>query len=313
MSEEIKISQLQEANEISANDLMMIIQNGVNKKKNIKQMAKELSTVAVSATQPTTSEKVWFRNGKNLFDKDNSVKVHMFIDTSSNKFVDNYEQAISTYIKIEGNTTYTISKTAGKTFRVATSESIPANSVKILSTTVNHEGTKITITTETNAKYLFINYYNASNGDTKGEEIMKNSLQIEKNTVATSYEDYVKPAIFVKNNNNVYEEFIKVEELQIISSVTDITLSGYRIGNLCFVNINGSGETFTKNWTNYELGKITGITAKTMVCSTFTNQNGQVCDIAIYANTNTIQLNYRAVTPTSKNSWIRGQLVFVCN
>ena len=33
MSEEIKISQLQEANEISANDLMMIIQNGVNKKK----------------------------------------------------------------------------------------------------------------------------------------------------------------------------------------------------------------------------------------------------------------------------------------
>lgn len=111
----------------------------------------------------------------------------------------------------------------------------------------------------------------------------------------------------------IKEKIIKVEELQIVSSVTDITLSGYRIGNLCFVNINGSGETFTKNWKNYELGKITGITAKTMVCSTFTNQNGQVCDIAIYANTNTIQLNYRAVTPTSKNSWIRGQLVFVCN
>ena len=33
MSEEIKISQLQEANEISANDFMMIIQSGVNKKK----------------------------------------------------------------------------------------------------------------------------------------------------------------------------------------------------------------------------------------------------------------------------------------
>lgn len=111
----------------------------------------------------------------------------------------------------------------------------------------------------------------------------------------------------------IKEKIIKVEELQIVSSVTDITLSGYRIENLCFVNINGSGETFTKNWTNYELGKITGITAKTMVCSTFTNQNGQVCDIVIYANTNTIQLNYRAVTPTSKNSWIRGQLVFVCN
>lgn len=90
-------------------------------------------------------------------------------------------------------------------------------------------------------------------------------------------------------------------------------LNGYKIGNLCFVNINGTGETFTESWKNYEIGQIAGITAKAMACSTFTNQNGQVCDIAIYANTNTIQLNYRAVTPTPKNSWIRGQLVFVCN
>lgn len=42
MSEEIKISQLQEANEISANDLMMIIQNKANKKVTFKQIKKIL-------------------------------------------------------------------------------------------------------------------------------------------------------------------------------------------------------------------------------------------------------------------------------
>ena len=112
--------------------------------------------------------------------------------------------------------------------------------------------------------------------------------------------------------NNIEQEF-NIKELSITSSVIDITLSGYRIGNLCFVNINGTGETFTESWKNYEIGKITGITAKTMACSTFTNQNEQAGDIAIYANNNTIQLNYRSVKPTPKNSWIRGQLVFVCN
>lgn len=111
----------------------------------------------------------------------------------------------------------------------------------------------------------------------------------------------------------IKENIIKVETLQIVSSLSNMILTGYKIGNLCFVNINGTGETFTESWKNYEIGQITGITAKAMACSTFTNQNGQVCDIAIYANTNTIQLNYRAVTPTPKNSWIRGQLVFVCN
>lgn len=111
----------------------------------------------------------------------------------------------------------------------------------------------------------------------------------------------------------IKENIIKVETLQIVSSLSNMILTGYKIGNLCFVNIDGTGEAFTESWKNYEIGQITGITAKTMACSTFTNQNGQVCDIVIRANTNTIQLNYRSVKPTSKNSWIRGQLVFVCN
>lgn len=62
MSEEIKISQLQEANEISDNDFMMIIQNGVNKKKNIKQMAKELNVVTVTETDISANKTSYVTN-----------------------------------------------------------------------------------------------------------------------------------------------------------------------------------------------------------------------------------------------------------
>ena len=62
-----------------------------------------------------------------------------------------------------------------------------------------------------------------------------------------------------------------------------------------------------------KFGKITGITAKSMAVSTFSNQLGEIGDIAIYANQNSIQLNYRNVKPTITKSWIRGQIVFVCN
>lgn len=62
MSEEIKISQLQEANEISDNDFMMIIQNGVNKKKNIKQMANELNVVTVTETDISANKTSYVTN-----------------------------------------------------------------------------------------------------------------------------------------------------------------------------------------------------------------------------------------------------------
>lgn len=49
MSEEIKISQLQETNEINANDLMMIVQNGINKK----VMAKKINEGTVKKSGET--------------------------------------------------------------------------------------------------------------------------------------------------------------------------------------------------------------------------------------------------------------------
>ncbi len=38
------------------------------------------------------------------------------------------------------------------------------------------------------------------------------SLQLEQNSQATSYEAYIEPQIFIKNSNEIYEEFIKKQE-----------------------------------------------------------------------------------------------------
>lgn len=59
-----------------------------------------------------------------------------------------------------------------------------------------------------------------------------NTLQIEQNTVATAYEDYVEDKIFILNDNNVYEEFDKkvYKEIEIgIEFETDEKFNGKAI------------------------------------------------------------------------------------
>lgn len=166
--------------------------------------------VVVSKTEPTgdNREKVWMQKGKNLFDKNNPNSIFSYIDTTNNIF-NEQEDAKSVYVKIRPNTTYTISKTSGKTFRVATSEKIPQKNVAIISTVANHTGNSVTINAGSNANYLLINYYNATNGDTANEYDIRNSIQVEQGSTATEYEAYIEPKMYVKNDNDVYEEFYK--------------------------------------------------------------------------------------------------------
>ena len=90
-------------------------------------------------------------------------------------------------------------------------------------------------------------------------------------------------------------------------------MTGYRFGKLCLVFFDGSSEAVSKTWTDYKIGEIIGVTAANTICSTFVNQVGQSGDVTIIKDSNEIHLNYRGVTPTAANSWIRGQLLFVCN
>lgn len=188
----------------------------------------EEDKVIVSATEPTgvNRKKVWFKKGKNLFDKNSALILHIYGEPSTNKFTGGYEKTNSIYIEIEPNTTYTISKQSGKTFRVATSAKIPADGVSILNTIANHTGAAITITADSNAKYLFVNYYNEDNGDTAGESVIRNSIQIEQGITATDYEQYIEPEIYILNSNDTYEKFENVsnQKWKLVKTVTGKTV-----------------------------------------------------------------------------------------
>ena len=198
MSEEIKISQLQEANEISANDLMMIIQNGVNKKKNIKQMAKELSTVAVSATQPITNKKVWFKIGKNKFDK--------------SRYIENIATGASRTknLKLEPNTVYTMSSNMTKTSSNTADLFFASGCNASVSTDANGvwNGQSRTVTSDENG-YVTVAYRKQSTSQTPN--LIDAWYQIEQGSKASAYEAYIEPTIFVKNGS-IFEEFILKNE-----------------------------------------------------------------------------------------------------
>ena len=193
MSEEIKISQLQEANEISANDFMMIIQSGVNKKKNIKQMAKELNPVVVSPTQPTTNEKVWFKKGKNLLNKNNYVK-------------DEFGY-VGFVVNLEYGQTYTLSSNLPIIAKFAKGSNLsdetvgPQNWIKFTSWTfVAGQNTGNYLN---NVVYIGINEKEFQ----KNVEAYSNyNIQIEPGSKASAYESYIEPTMFVKNEG-IFENF----------------------------------------------------------------------------------------------------------
>lgn len=229
MNEEIKISQLQEANEINENDLMMIIQNGVNKKKNIKQMAKELGEVAINPTQPTTNEKVWFKKGKNLFNKDNNIiKGYSLNDSGGRNPGADYFYGAN-YISVKPNTTYTIQQGNADTFRVCEYTADKTFVKRDISSTMT-----FTFTTGSTTYFVRISSL-ITNLD---------SLQLELGSTASSYEAYIEPTVFVKNGS-IFEEFVKDEALikygavaNPDSSVFSITRSNVvQIDNIVFVDL----------------------------------------------------------------------------
>ena len=187
----------------------------------------KLNDVKVSTTEPITGEKIWIKKGKNLLNKDTIFRG--YIETSSQKIVVAQDEFYSCYARVTPNTTYTISKQAGKSFRIATTNIVPTDGVTYNSTTANHTGTSITITTGANDNYICIFFYATSNGDTGGYENMANTIQVEQNPSATTYESYVGEKILVKNDNGVYEEFINISD--VVSKSGDVMIAPLRFEN----------------------------------------------------------------------------------
>ena len=170
------------------------------------------SSLIVSPTEPQgrNRKKVWFRKGKQLFNKDNANILLGFSSVDPKTFIAN-NSVKSIVINCSSKTTYTVSKIKSARFNVASYDKEIAPGVASTNIVENNNETKLTITTGDKDKYLCVYYYNSAN-DTLTEAEIRNSIQIEAGTIATPYEAYVENKMFVKNSNDVYEEFIKKQE-----------------------------------------------------------------------------------------------------
>jgi len=122
-------------------------------------------------------------NGKNLFDGN---YYSTYVTASSPHTYGSTSGARSGIIKVQPNTTYTISKEVSNRFRVSQFQEYPvvnssvANNYQI----VSNEGTTTTytLTTESTTKYLVIQITNESQENVK--------MQVELGSTATTYEPY---------------------------------------------------------------------------------------------------------------------------
>lgn len=178
---------------------------------NLNQIKDKL--VVVSATEPTgdNREKVWMQKGKNLFDKNNYSVFEGYINGSTLKFVSNsYGRTI--YIKVQSNTTYTISREIlTDTFAIGMGPNIPTVDEQVSEYKTYSTNDTVMITTGENDNYIYI-YLLWTNGEETTLEAILESLQIEQGSTATEYEECIEPKIYVLNDNGVYEEFISKED-----------------------------------------------------------------------------------------------------
>lgn len=125
--------------------------------------------------------------GKNLFDKSQKSVLKTFISTSkvltSNNNVELY------IVKCKPNTTYTISKKAGKYFRLASVNTNPYANMVLDNIVIGDTSTTLNITTGATHRYLLLNFHDSAN-DTISISEIASSIQIEEGAVATTYEPY---------------------------------------------------------------------------------------------------------------------------
>lgn len=195
----IKVSEMPETTSANIDDLIMIIQGGGNKKITEKNLLGD--RVVVSPTEPIgdNRKKVWFQKGKNLFNI-NDIVTSAYIETNGligNSAVSN----ISGFIKVsKGNLTLSYEYTT--LLNVGTRAYVfYDNNKSVLSGGTYLNSNKITKLSCPQDGYVRFSY-----------DKNVNNIQLEYGDDETAYEAYIEPKIFIKDDNNIYEEFIKKQE-----------------------------------------------------------------------------------------------------
>ncbi len=200
----IKVSEMPETTAANIDDLIMIIQGGGNKKITEKNLLGD--RVVVSPTEPTgdNRKKVWFQKGKNLFNKNNIQSGSELLSTTLYA-QPNSDYYISDYIEVVPGQTYYLSgnKGSGTTNIFYDENKAPVSS---------YSATTGAIPIPDNATYMRFNGRLSE---------LDNNIQLEQGSKATTYEAYIRPTIYILNDNNVYEKIIETVDKNTFYSVNE--------------------------------------------------------------------------------------------
>lgn len=123
----------------------------------------------------------------NLFDKNNVNKLNAYLH-KPNLVITSSANDRTLYIPIKSNTTYTISKISSTRFRVGTISTVPKVNTACSQVIEDLTGTKLTITSKENDKYLVVFYWASS--DTLTEQEILDSIMIEEGSISHNYVPY---------------------------------------------------------------------------------------------------------------------------
>lgn len=157
----------------------------------------EESAVVVSATQPTTNEKVWIQKGNNLFNKNNAVLGTLQADGTISTDNSYYT---SDFIKVVPNTIYYKTMSTSARFKYYYKDKTQYSSTY---TDLSNAQNAQAFTIPANVYYIRLSV----------SSTLIDTFQINTGSVAKPYEAYIEPKIYVKNDNGVYEEFVNLNNL----------------------------------------------------------------------------------------------------
>ena len=157
--------------------------------------------IIVSATEPTTNEKVWIQKGKNWFNKNNVIGN---LSINADGVCEKDDTASIHYVQVVSGKTYTISSNLNRQWVINTSVNKPS---------LNGSGVERTITTGTTVQVTIPeghNYLNIRNHPSSAnEDSINQNMQVEEGTEATEHEAHINRKIYVDG-----EEFINQTEIE---------------------------------------------------------------------------------------------------
>lgn len=264
----------------------------------------EKSVVAVSKTQPSTSENVWIKKGKNWFDNTfyqirNGIISDVRLESKKIMIKDkiNIPQAISLSNDLDLNTyKWAVNIKTDRGTIDYDSDWINTNSWTVSQSEISE------YVLRGNAEIYFV-VAKTDDSDINVSEMDNYNFQIEVGTTATTLEPYIIKEILVKNDNGVYEEFYTERQKNKsfvllyaggISNTTDtLTYSG-NISNYDKLIIQ-LGSTLEGDSKIIEIASQRNVINTSAYLNAFVN-NYYNCGVSVFVNNNEVQMKGRQLT-----------------